>query len=193
MIAKGKNDLQAHIDEYAIVLERLLSEVPEQIKSSFYELEQEIDKTVDDLPDEEACTIKDALAMAYRMDDKTEMLESFYKSMVIMVCSYCEKTLLMMLPTKTKVKQEKEESKIDALFRVIKSTYNLNEIDSVEILWSNKKNFIQFRNDIVHGKEYDNTLLTSEYINSNLKMAKHLLRTTADIISRHTNFINPIN
>ena len=65
MIAKGKNDLQAHIDEYAIVLERLLSEVPEQTKSSFCELEQEIDKTVDDLPDEEACTIKAALAMAY--------------------------------------------------------------------------------------------------------------------------------
>lgn len=57
MIAKGKNALQAHIDEYAIVLERLLFEVPEQIKSSFYELEQEIDKTTDGLPNEEACTI----------------------------------------------------------------------------------------------------------------------------------------
>ena len=28
MIAHGRNTLQAHIDEYAIVLERLLSEVP---------------------------------------------------------------------------------------------------------------------------------------------------------------------
>jgi len=50
MIARGRNSLQAHNDEYAIVLERLFSEVPEQIKSSFCELEQEIDKTAADFP-----------------------------------------------------------------------------------------------------------------------------------------------
>ena len=192
MIAKGKNDLQAHIDEYAIVLERLLVEVPEQIKSSFCELEQEIDKTAADLPSEEACTIKDSLEMAYRMDDKTEMLESFYKSMVIMVCSYCETTLLSMLPTDIQEQYKNKGRKIDIYYKAIQKYYGV-KLQPIGKVWKGKCDFVKFRNDITHGKEYDNTLLAYEYLNSNLKMAKHLLRTTADIISRHTNFINPIN
>ena len=192
MIARGRNSLQAHIDEYAIVLERLLFEVPEQIKSSFCELEQEIDKTTGGLPDEETCTIKDALAMAYRMDDKTEMLESFYRSMVIMVCSYCETTLLSMLPTDIQEQYKNKGRKIDIYYKAIQRYYSV-KLHPIGKVWKGKCDFVKFRNDITHGKEYDNTLLTFEYINSNLKMAKHLLRTTADIISRHSNFINPIN
>lgn len=189
MIAKGKNALQAHIDEYAIVLERLLFEVPEQIKSSFYELEQEIDKTTDGLPNEEACTIKDSLEMAYRMDDKIEMLESFYKSMVIMVCSYCETTLLSMLPTDIQEQCRNKGRKIDIYYKAIQRYYGVR-LQPIRKVWKDKCDFVKFRNDITHGKEYDNTLLTSEYLNANLKMVTHLLRTTADIISRHSNFIN---
>ena len=189
MIAKGRNDLQVHIDEYAIVLERLLSEVPEQIKSSFCELEQEIDKTADDLPVEEVYAIKDALAMAYRMDDKIEMLESFYKSMVIMVCSYCETTLLSMLSTDIQEQCRNKGRKIDIYYKAIQRYYGV-KLQPIGKVWKDKCGFVKFRNDITHGKEYDNTLLTSEYLNANLKMVTHLLRTTADIISRHSNFIN---
>ncbi len=189
MIAHGRNTLQAHIDEYAIVLERLLSEVPKQITSLFCELEEEIDKTAADLPDEEAGAIKDDLAMAYRMDDKTEMLESFYKSMVIMICSYCEKTLLSMLPTDIQEQYKNKGRKIDIYYKAIQKYYSV-KLQPIRKVWKSKCDFVKFRNDITHRKEYDNTLLTTEYLNSNLKMAKHLLKTTADIISRHPNFIN---
>lgn len=189
MIARGRNSLQAHIDEYAIVLERLLSEVPKQIKSSFRELEQEIDKAADDLPCKEACTIKDSLTMAYRISDETIMLESFYKSMVIMICSYCETTLLSMLPIEIQKKYKYKGKKIDSYYKGIQECYDIKLI-SIDKLWKSKEDFVKFRNGIVHGKEYDTKLLTSEYLNSNLGMAKHLLRTTADIISRRLNFIN---
>ena len=42
MFAKGRNMMQAHIDETAIVLERLLFEVPQQIEVAFQSLEQKI-------------------------------------------------------------------------------------------------------------------------------------------------------
>lgn len=188
MIAKGRNGLQAHIDEYAIVLERLLSEVPKQITASFKELEQEIDKTSADLPCEEASAIKDSLTMAYRIGDETIMLESFYKSMVIMICSYCETTLLSMLPIDIQKQYKNKGKKIDSYYKAIQEHYDI-KLKPIGKLWRGKRSFIKFRNDITHGKEYDTTFLTSEYLNSNLKMVKHLLRTTADIISSHPNFI----
>ncbi len=190
MIARGRNALQAHIDEYARVLERLLSEVPEQIKSSFCKLEQEIDKTTADLPYEEAYTIKNSLEMAYRMDDKTEMLESFYKSMAIMICSYCETTLLSMLPTDIQGQYKNKGNKIDIYYKAIQKHYDGVKLQPIGKVWKNKRDFVKFRNAITHGKEYDNKLLTPESLNSSLKMAKHLLRTTADIISKHPDFIN---
>ncbi|MCM1223154.1 MAG: hypothetical protein NC548_52755 [Lachnospiraceae bacterium] len=189
MIAKGRNDLQMHIDEYAIVLERLLFEVPKQIKSSFSELKKEIEGTAVSLPPEEAYTIKSSLTEAYRMDDEAEMIESFYKSMVIMICSYCETTLLSMLPTDIQEQYKNKGRKIDIYYKTIQRYYGV-KLQPIKKVWRDKCDFVKFRNDITHGKEYDNTPLTSEYINSNLKMAKHLLKTTADIISRHPNFIN---
>lgn len=183
MIAKGRNDLQAYIDEYAIVLERLLVEVPEQIKSSFRELEQEIDKTAADLPREEACTIKDSLIMAYRIGDETIMLESFYKSMVIMICSYCETTLLSMLPIDIQKQYKYKGKKIESYYKAIQEHYGV-KLQPIGKVWKGNYDFVKFRNGITHGKEYDNTLLTSEYLYTNLKMAKHLLRSTADIIGR---------
>lgn len=189
MIAHGRNTLQAHIDEYAIVLERLLFEVPKQIKSSFSELKKEIEGTAVSLPPEEAYTIKSSLTEAYRMDDEAEMIESFYKSMVIMVCSYCETTLLSILPTDIQEQYRNKGRKIDIYYKAIQKYYGV-KLQPIRKVWKDKCDFVKLRNDITHGKEYDNTLLTSEYINSNLKMVKHLLRTTADIIGRHLNFIN---
>ena len=80
MISKGRNIFQAHIDDTAIVLDRLLSEVPRQIKASFKELEKVIDEEVVDMPYEEAWSVKSSMETACRMEDETEMLESFYKS-----------------------------------------------------------------------------------------------------------------
>lgn len=56
MISKGRNILQVQIDDTAIVLDRLLSEVPRQIKTSFKELGKIIDKEVVDMPYEENLT-----------------------------------------------------------------------------------------------------------------------------------------
>ena len=112
--------------------------------------------------------------------------------MVIMVCSYCETTLLSMLPTDIQEQYKNKGRKIDIYYKAIQKYYGV-KLQPIGKVWKGKCDFVKFRNDITHGKEYDNTLLAYEYLNSNLKMAKHLLRTTADIISRHPNFINPIN
>lgn len=121
MISKGRNILQAQIDDTAIVLDRLLSEVPRQIKASFKELEKIIDEEVVDMPYEEACSVKSSMEAVCRMEDETEMIESFYKSMVIMICSYCERTLLLMLPSETATKGSRKKSKIDFYFRTLKN------------------------------------------------------------------------
>lgn len=189
MISKGRNILQAQIDDTAIVLDRLLSEVSRQIKASFKELEKVIDEEVVDMPYEEAWSVKSSMETACRMEDETEMLESFYKSMVIMICSYCETTLLSMLPIDIQKQYKYKGKKIDSYYKAIQENYDI-KLKPIGKLWRGKRGFIKFRNDITHGKEYDTTLLNSEYINSNLKMVKHLLRTTADIISRQLKFIN---
>lgn len=179
MISKGRNILQAQIDDTAIVLDRLLSEVPKQIIASFKELEKEIDEAGVGLSHEEAYTVKESLARAYRMDDETEMLESFYKSMVIMICSYCERTLLSMSSSETKMKQKKQESKIDAFFRTLTNLYALKDIGTIDSLWPSKKQFTRLRNDIVHNKNYDASLLNEVYIKSNLEMIRGMLKTLA--------------
>lgn len=189
MISKGRNILQAQIDDTTIVLDRLLSEVPKQIKASFKELEKEIDEAGVGLSHEEAYTVKESLARAYRMEDETEMLESFYKSMVIMICCYCERTLLSMLPIDIQKQLKYKGKKIESYYKAIQEHYDI-KLKSIGELWRGQRGFIKFRNDITHGREYDAELLTYENLNSNLKMVKHLLRTTADIISRHPNFIN---
>lgn len=181
--------MQVRIDTTAIVLERLLAEVPRQIKDSFKELEKMIDEDVVDMPYEEAWPVKSSMEEACRMEDETEMLESFYKSMVIMICSYCETTLLSMLPIDIQKQYKYKGNKIDSYYKAIQEHYNI-KLKSIGQLWRGKKGFIKFRNDITHGKEYDITLLTPEYLNYNLKMVKDLLRTNANIISKHAEFIN---
>lgn len=179
MISKGRNILQAQIDDTAIVLDRLLSEVPRQIKASFKELEKIIDEEVVGMPYEEAWSVKSSMEAACRMEDETEMLESFYMSMVIMICSYCERTLLSMLPSETKVKQKKPESKIDAFFRTLTNLYALKDIGTIDSLWACKAQFTKLRNGIVHNKDYDTSLLNEDYIKSNLKMVRDMLKTLA--------------
>ena len=181
MISKGRNILQAQIDDTAIVLDRLLSEVPKQIKASFKELEKEIDEAGVGLSHEEAYTVKESLARAYRMEDETEMLESFYKSIVIMICSYCERTLLSMLPSETKVeqKQKKKTSKINFLLKTLENIYDVEDIGAIVSLWTSKKQFTKLRNDIVHSTDYDTSLLNEVYIKSNLKMVRDMLKTLA--------------
>lgn len=182
MISKGRNLLQAQIDDAAIVLDRLLSEVPRQIKALFKELEKEIDGAGVGLPDEEAYTVKESIASACRMEDEDEMLESFYKSMVIMVCSYCERTLLSMLPSETKVEYKKKTSKINTLFRELTDVYDLKDIGTIASLWPSITQFIRLRNDIVHNTYYDTSLLNEDCIRNNLKMVRGLLRVFADKI-----------
>lgn len=183
MISKGRNILQAQIDDTAIVLDRLLSEVPIQIKASFKELGKIIDEEVVGMPYEEGWSIKSSMEALCRMEDETEMLESFYKSMVIMICSYCERTLLSMLPSKTKEKHNKKESKIDTFFRTLTSVYDLKDIGSIDSLWTSKKQFTRLRNNIVHNTDYDSSLLNEDYIKSNLKMVRDMLRVFADKIA----------
>lgn len=182
MVAKGRNDLQMHIDEYAIVLERLLFEVPKQINSSFSELKKEIEGTAVGLPLEEAYTIKSSLTEAYRMDNEAEMIESFYKSMVIMICSYCETTLLSMLPIDIQEDYKYKSKKIDIYYKVIQVHYDLKP-RAICKLWKEKTVFVNLRNNIVHGKKYNSSLLTHEYLNTNLQLVKNMLRTIADTIS----------
>lgn len=181
MISKGRNILQAQIDDTAIVLDRLLSEVPIQIKASFKELGKIIDEEVVGMPYEEGWSIKSSMEALCRMEDETEMLESFYKSMVIMICSYCERTLLSMLPSETKVeqKQKKKTSKINFLLKTLENIYDVEDIGAIVSLWTSKKQFTRLRNDIVHNKDYDTSLLNEDYIKSNLKMVRDMLKTLA--------------
>lgn len=182
MISYGRSDLQSYIEEYAIVLERLLQEVPRQIKLSFCELEKEIEENVIDLSDEEADTMKDGLIQAYRLNDEDEMLESFYKSMVIMINCYCETTLLSMLPTDIQGRYRYKDKKIDRYYKEIQKNYDI-KLKPISEVWKNMRGFVEFRNDIIHSKKYDTTLLTIDYLDLNLKEVKRLLRTTADAIS----------
>lgn len=129
--------MQVRIDTTAIVLERLLAEVPRQIKDSFKELEKMIDEDVVDMPYEEAWPVKSSMEEACRMEDETEMLESFYKSMVIMICSYCETTLLSMLPIDIQKQYKYKGNKIDSYYKAIQEHYNI-KLKSIGQLWRGK-------------------------------------------------------
>lgn len=180
MIAHGRNALQVYIDETAMVLERILTEVPLQIKSSFRELERIIEKETAGLPYEEAWSLKSSMENGCRIDDESEMLEAIYKSVVVIICSYFERTLKLILPDDVNYKRENGESNIDALFRAVTSAFGLHDLGTIDSLWTSKKQFTRLRNDIIHNKKYDTSLLNEDYIKSNLEMVKNTLRTIAD-------------
>ncbi len=180
MISKGRNALQVYIDETAMVLERLLTEVPLQIKSSFRELEKIIEAETAGLPYEEAWSLKSSMENGCRADDEAAMLETIYKSVVVTICSYCERTLKLILPDNIRYKRKTGESNIDALFRAVTSAFGLQDLGTIDSLWPSKKQFTRLRNDIVHNKKYDESFLNEDYIKSNLEMVKNTLRTIAD-------------
>ena len=180
MIAHGRNALQVYIDETAMVLERILTEVPLQIKSSFRELETIIEEETAELPYEEAWSLKSSMENGCRADDEVAMLETIYKSVVVIICSYCERTLKLILPDNVSYKREDGESNIDALFGAVTNALGLHDLGTIDSLWPSKKQFTRLRNDIIHNKKYDTSLLNEDYIKSNLKMVKDTLRTIAD-------------
>lgn len=180
MIAHGRNALQVYIDETAMVLERILTGVPLQIKSSFRELEKIIEEETAGLPYEEAWSLKSSMENGCRADDEAAMLETIYKSVVVTICSYCERTLKLILPDNIRYKRKTGESNIDALFRAVTSVFGLQDLGTIDSLWPSKKQFTRLRNDIVHNKKYDESFLNEDYIKSNLEMVKNTLRTIAD-------------
>ena len=181
MFAKGRNEVQVYIDESAIVLERLLVDVPQLIKDEFAQFDNDIDRQVEGLDQEEAYSARQYFQNAYRVEDEPDMQNSFLEAMIAMVFSYCERSLTRMLPTNKKPTQKHGESKMEATYREIITAYNLGGLDEISKYWPNVDVFRQQRNNLIHG---DNaTRFTVEYVKQNLQCAHGWLRKVADEIA----------
>ncbi len=185
MIAKGRNMVQAHIDETDQVLKRLLTEVPLMIKEEFHKMDNENKEIAKDSADgdvEVEQSIYNSLSKDYRMDNEDAMIQNFYKSMVLMVCSYCETSMKFMLSTRKLPRYgKKKTSYIDRLLKGINRVYGLNV--KIDLFWSGKSEFCTLRNDIAHNF-VEIPFISKEYIAVNLDGVKRLLRHLADEVDK---------
>ena len=188
MFAKGRNMMQAHIDETAIVLERLLFEVPQQIEAAFQNLEQKISNEAMAIAEGDSAvfhSIQSTLFEYSRVDDKTIMLNQFYQSMVILVNSFYETSLSRLvkenkIPLKVGKGKSKVIQKIDSIRIYLEKPSPYEDIEQ-----KIKNEFSKIRNEIVHNEFSLEVNVTSEFIVQNLKNIRQVLRYYADALDEY--------
>ena len=171
--------LQASVDDRKEVIERLISTVPDSIKNHFKDLEYKarLQTEVDSDGDYEVYSsfLRSAYE-AYHPEDEEWMIMDFYRSIVLLICSYAETTVKSLL---AKPDQTFKSNYLCCAFNQIKSESNL-DLKGIGYYWPGHQQFVKKRNDIAHRHQ-------DVYVNENelmvaLSGAHSLLRAIADAL-----------
>lgn len=172
-IAKGRTSFECYLDELFIVLERYLHLVPLLI---FETKTSQIKETERIIADEKDPDLRDCLSTQLfnwnRFEDLDEIPDIFYKSYLILLCSYSESFIS---------KLYKEISNQDEIDVINKKKIYFNDYwtavnnyinKNIEFDQSEFNKVFEFRNLIVHG----NSLLVHPNENENKKRYETLLK-----------------
>ena len=185
--AKGRNEMQASIDDTASALVLLTNEIESYYSQKISELSFQIEKirkdNLNEAPEVLHCMESPNTNINWIYD---EMHENTLEMLLCKVYSYVEKhmeALLKRIPLTGKKarKAYKGEgvSDIEKYYAVLKEKYNLQK-QNVTDIWKDYEKFHELRKGIVHRYNYDRDTITANYILSNIEQAKALLNYIED-------------
>lgn len=185
MIAKGRNELQASIEDYAQMLDTLACDIDSFYKKEIDNIKRQI-KISDESNDDNE--IKYSIKAQY--NDVIELYESLhnqsFEMLISKIYSYAEKNMEELLKrisySRSKSTNEYKKDKgnihrisdIEKYFYIIRKYSNLPEMNITEF-WKDFKAIHQLRNDIEHHYSYQAKPILIEDIRSNIAQAKKML------------------
>lgn len=185
-ISKGRNELQASIEDIAIMLESLTIDINSYYSNKINDIEDNITRIKKDNPKEDFEILQ---SMTDMLVQEIEFYKEFHKvaleMLLVKVFSYAEKHFEILLSrvsyNRSKAKKEyskdgqptKDVSDIEKFFYILKKHKKLS-IVQISDIWIDYKTFHLLRNDITHRKAHNNSI-DIDYINSNLTQISKLL------------------
>lgn len=185
-ISKGRNELQASIEDIAIMLESLTLDINSYYSNKINDIEDNITRIKKDNPKEDFEILQ---SMTDLLVQEIEFYKEFHKvaleMLLVKVFSYAEKHFEILLSrvsyNRSKAKKEyskdgqptKDVSDIEKFFYILKKHKKLS-IVQISDIWIDYKAFHLLRNDITHRKAHNNSI-DIDYINSNLTQISKLL------------------
>ena len=185
-ISKGRNELQASIEDIAIMLESLTLDINSYYRNKINDIEDNITRIKKDNPKEDFEILQ---SMTDLLVQEIEFYKEFHKvaleMLLVKVFSYAEKHFEILLSrvsyNRSKAKKEyskdgqptKDVSDIEKFFYILKKHKKLS-IVQISDIWIDYTAFHLLRNDITHRKAHNNSI-DIDYINSNLTQISKLL------------------
>lgn len=179
MISGSRSMLQASVDDRREVIERLIATVPNQIKNHFNGLEDSARRLAEENSagdNEEYSSILSGEYESYHPEDEERMIMDFYRSMVLLICSYAETTIKSLL---AKPDQTFKSNYLCCAFKQIKYESDL-DLKGIGYYWQGHQQFVRKRNDIAH--RHQDVCVNENELMVALSGAHSLLRAIADAI-----------
>ncbi|MBR4963563.1 MAG: hypothetical protein IKY54_06665, partial [Muribaculaceae bacterium] len=169
-ISKGRNELQASIEDIAIMLESLTLDINSYYRNKINDIEDNITRIKKDNPKEDFEILQ---SMTDLLVQEIEFYKEFHKvaleMLLVKVFSYAEKHFEILLSrvsyNRSKAKKEyskngqptKDVSDIEKFFYILKKHKKLS-IVQISDIWIDYKAFHLLRNDITHRKAHNNSI-----------------------------------
>lgn len=188
MFAKGRNEIQASIEDMAQAIKNLAYDINEFYTDKIKTIEskiEEVKKQNVDLADEEIGVVNyyNCQLLEIFSNSHIEAMETI----VSKVYSYAEKHMQMIVEkvgyNLNKVRREyskdgqpiKHISNIEKMFYIIKKHYSL-PYSALADVWNEYSDIHNLRNMIVHKHSYERQLIKIEYIIQNLDQIERMLK-----------------
>ena len=187
-ISKGRNDLQASIEDTRTLLETLAIDIDSYYSGKITNNENDIKRIKDNNPNEDFEIIQSMVNMP---EKEIEFYKEFHRVtleiLLVKVFSYAERHFEILLSrlsyNRSKAKREYSKdgqpmngiSDIEKYFYILKK-YKKISIVEISDIWKDYNVFHLLRNDIAHRKNY-NKSIDINYIKNNLAQIFQLLIT----------------
>lgn len=186
-IAKGRNEIQASIEDYAQILNTLACEIDAFYKDEIKKINTQIKLLILENSDEDSEIVNDIISPQNELIDLYENLRrQAFEMLVSKIYSYVEKHIEELLKrisytrNKSINKYKKEHvttqgiSDIEKHFYVIQQYYQLSR-NIIPIFLTDFEKIHKLRNDIEHHYTYSWSEISIEFIKKNIEQAKDLL------------------
>ena len=199
-ISKGRNDLQASIEDTRTLLETLAIDIDSYYSGKITNNENDIKRIKDNNPNEDFEIIQSMVNMP---EKEIEFYKDFHRVtleiLLVKVFSYAERHFEILLSrlAYNRNKAIKEYSKdgqpangtsdIEKYFYILKK-YNKLSVVEITDIWIDYNAFHLLRNDIAHRKTHNNSI-NIDYIKMNLTQIAKLL-ITIEAETRQSNLLD---
>ncbi|MBP3354357.1 MAG: hypothetical protein J6L02_06900 [Bacteroidales bacterium] len=185
-ISKGRNELQASIEDWGTILESLAIDINSYYQGKITNIEDDIKRFKENNYNENFEEIKSIIdTQIQEIGIYKEFQRGALEMLVVKIYSYAERHFEILLSrvsyNRSKAKNEyskdgqpaKGVSDIEKFFYILKKHKKLS-IVQISDIWIDYKAFHLLRNDITHRTAHNNSI-DIDYVNSNLTQISKLL------------------